>query len=317
MNTILDIYGWEAGKDYPDWMNEISLATISKDYLLPGETPKKAYKRVSDAVAMRLDRPDLAAKFYKYMWKGWLCLASPVLANTGTDRGLPISCFGIDTPDSIRGIGLTNAELMKLTSVGGGVGISLSRIRGRGIKIGKEGLGQSEGVVPWAKIYDSTIIATNQGTVRRGASSVNLDINHPDIKEFLQIRRPKGDPNRQCLNLHQCVVVDDKFMLKLEHRDPEAMELWIEILKTRTRITEDGYTKLDISECYRILDKFKRAILAINKGILKQLEPLSQSQSELLLTDKLKHSIRSRLIQFNVINPQMQEIIINSLYSEP
>jgi len=238
MNTILDLYGWEAGKDYPEWMNEISLATISKDYLLPGETPKKAYKRVSDAVAMRLDRPDLAAKFYKYMWKGWLCLASPVLANTGTDRGLPISCFGIDTPDSIRGIGLTNAELMKLTSVGGGVGISLSRIRGRGIKIGKEGLGQSEGVVPWAKIYDSTIIATNQGTVRRGASSVNLDINHPDIKEFLQIRRPKGDPNRQCLNLHQCVVVDDKFMLKLEHRDPEAMELWIEILKTRIETGE-------------------------------------------------------------------------------
>ena len=92
---------------------------------------------------------------------------------------------------------------------------------------------------------------------------------------------------------------------------------FLEILKTGTRIIEDGYTKLDISECYRILDKFKRAILAINKGILKQLEPLSQSQSELLLTDKLKHSIRSRLIQFNVINPQMQEIIINSLYSEP
>jgi ribonucleoside-diphosphate reductase alpha chain len=233
-----DMSIWEAGKDYPEWMNEVSLATISKDYLLPGETPKKAYKRVSDSIALRLDRPDLAPKFFKYMWKGWLCLASPVLANTGTDRGLPISCFGIDTPDSVRGIGLTNAELMKLTSVGGGVGISLSRIRGRGVKIGKEGLGQSEGVVPWAKIYDSTIIATNQGTVRRGASSVNLDINHIDIKEFLQIRRPKGDPNRQCLNLHQCVVVDDKFMQRLEHRDQEAMELWIEILKTRIETGE-------------------------------------------------------------------------------
>ena len=92
---------------------------------------------------------------------------------------------------------------------------------------------------------------------------------------------------------------------------------FLEILKTGTRIIEHGYTKLDISECYRILDKFKRSILAINKGILKQLEPLSQSQSELLLTDKLKDSIRSRLIQFNVVSPQMQEIIINSLYSEP
>jgi hypothetical protein len=90
---------------------------------------------------------------------------------------------------------------------------------------------------------------------------------------------------------------------------------FLEILKTRNPITEIGYTKLDIKECYRILDKFKRAILAINKGILKQLEPLSQYQSELLLTDKLKDSIRSRLIQFNVINQQIQETIINSLYS--
>jgi ribonucleoside-diphosphate reductase alpha chain len=109
------------------------------------------------------------------MWKGWLCLASPVLANTGTEKGLPISCFGIDTPDSIRGIGLTNAELMRLSSVGGGVGISVSRIRPRGGKI-NNGNGVSEGVVPWCKIYDSTTIATNQGQVRRGASSVNLRI---------------------------------------------------------------------------------------------------------------------------------------------
>ena len=227
---------WVAGKDYPEWMGEISLATISKGYLLPGETPKKAYKRVADTVAARLGKPELSSKFQRYMWKGWLNLASPVLSNTGTDRGLPISCFGIDTPDSIRGIGLTNAELMKLTSVGGGVGISLSRIRGRGETI--TGNGQSEGVVPWAKIYDSTIIATNQGAVRRGAASVNLDINHPDIKEYLQIRRPKGDPNRQCLNLHQAVVVDDAFMHRLERRDPEAMELWVEILKSRVETGE-------------------------------------------------------------------------------
>jgi ribonucleoside-diphosphate reductase alpha chain len=239
MSSItVDYSDWVAGKDYPEWMSEISLATISKGYLLPGETPKKAYKRVADTVAMRLGKPELSSKFQRYMWKGWLNLASPVLSNTGTDRGLPISCFGIDTPDSIRGIGLTNAELMKLTSVGGGVGIGISRIRGRGEKIGKDHLGQSEGVVPWAKIYDSTIIATNQGAVRRGAASVNLDINHVDIKEFLQIRRPKGDPNRQCLNLHQAVVVDDDFMHRLERRDPEAMEIWVEILKSRVETGE-------------------------------------------------------------------------------
>jgi ribonucleoside-diphosphate reductase alpha chain len=235
-SLISDYTQWERGKDYPEYFDEISLATISKGYLLPGETPKKAYRRVSIAAATRLNRPDLENKFFKILWNGWLGLASPVLSNMGTDRGLPISCFGVDTPDSIRGIGLTNAELMKLTSVGGGVGISLSRIRPRGREI--KGNGKSEGVVPWAKIYDSTIIATNQGNVRRGAASVNLDINHLDIDEFLEIRRPKGDPNRQCLNLHQCVVVDDVFMRKLESRDQPSMERWAKVLKARMETGE-------------------------------------------------------------------------------
>ena len=235
-NLISDFTTWERGKDFPDYMDEVALSTISKGYLMPGETPKKAYRRVAHAVAMRLNRPDLESKFYKYIWNGWIGLASPVLSNTGTDRGLPISCFGIDTPDSIRGIGLTNAELMRLTSYGGGVGISLSRIRGRGAEI--TGNGKSEGIVPWAKIYDSTIVATNQGSVRRGAASVNLDINHPDIHEYLQIRRPKGDPNRQCLNLHQAVIVDDAFMKRLNDRDSEAMSLWLEILKSRVETGE-------------------------------------------------------------------------------
>jgi ribonucleoside-diphosphate reductase alpha chain len=235
-NISVDTSNWEAGKDYPTWMDEISLATVSKGYLIPGETPKIAYRRVAKASASRLRKPELENKFYKLIWNGWLGLASPVFSNMGTDRGLPISCFGVDTPDSVRGIGLTNAELMKLTSQGGGVGISVSRIRPRGTTITSNG--KSEGVVPWCKIYDSTIIATNQGNVRRGAASVNLDINHPDIEEYLQIRRPKGDPNRQCLNLHQCVVVDDVFMRKLESRDQEAMTLWAEILKSRMETGE-------------------------------------------------------------------------------
>ena len=232
----VDYSQWEAGKQYPEWMDEISLATISKGYLLPGETVRTAYKRVASASANRLKKPELANKFFKYIWNGWIGLASPVISNMGTDRGLPISCFGIDTPDSIRGIGLTNAELMKLTASGGGVGISLSRIRQRGEGIA--GNGKSEGVVPWAKIYDSSIIATNQGNVRRGAASVNLDIEHGDIEEFLQIRRPKGDPNRQCLNLHQCVVVGDSFMRKLEARDSESMNKWATVLKSRMETGE-------------------------------------------------------------------------------
>jgi ribonucleoside-diphosphate reductase alpha chain len=232
----VDYTNWEKGKNYPEWMDEISLATISKGYLLPGEDVKKAYRRVAKAAAFRLKRPELENKFYKIIWNGWLGLASPVISNMGTDRGLPISCYGIDTPDSIRGIGLTNAELMRLTSKGGGVGISVGRIRPRGTEIA--GNGKSEGVVPWCKIYDSSIIATNQGNVRRGAASVNLDIEHPDIDEFLQIRRPKGDPNRQCLNLHQCVVVGDNFMRKLEARDSEAMSRWATVLKSRMETGE-------------------------------------------------------------------------------
>jgi len=235
-NLIADTTSWVKGKDFPEWMDEVGVATISKGYLLPDETPKKAYRRVAKSISERINRPDLENKFFKYIWNGWIGLASPVLSNTGTDRGLPISCFGIDTPDSVRGIGLTNAELMKLTALGGGVGISTSRIRPRGTTI--TGNGKSEGVVPWCKIYDSAIIATNQGSVRRGAASVNLDINHPDIKEFMQIRRPKGDPNRQCLNLHQCVVVDDAFMRRLQDRDSKAMEIWLDILKTRVETGE-------------------------------------------------------------------------------
>ena len=235
-SLVADYSQWERGKDFPDFMDEVALSTISKGYLLPGETPRKAYKRVAHAVAVRLNRLDLESKFFKYIWNGWIGLASPVLSNTGTDRGLPISCFGVDTPDSVRGIGLTNAELMKLTASGGGVGVSVSRIRPRGEEI--TGNGKSEGVVPWCKIYDSSIIATNQGNVRRGAASVNLNVNHPDIQEFLQIRRPKGDPNRQCLNLHQCVVVDDAFMRKLNDRDQDAMAIWLEILKSRMETGE-------------------------------------------------------------------------------
>jgi ribonucleoside-diphosphate reductase alpha chain len=236
MSIQVDTTNWTKGKHYPTWMNEIGLSMISKGYLLPDEDVFDAFKRVSRAAAKRLKRKDLQPYFYEAMVKNWLCLASPVLSNLGTERGMPISCFGIDTDDSIEGIAGANSELMRLSSQGGGVGIGVSRIRGRGKEI--SGNGVSEGVVPWCKIYDSTILATNQGSVRRGASSVNLHVNHPDIEEFLMIRRPKGDVNRQCLNLHQCVVIDDAFMNRVEEKDPKALKLWGEILKTRLETGE-------------------------------------------------------------------------------
>jgi ribonucleoside-diphosphate reductase alpha chain len=217
-------------------MDQIGLDIISKGYLLPEEDVFKAFTRVSRASSKRLKRRDLQPYFNEALTKNWLCLASPVLSNMGTERGMPISCFGIDVEDSIEGIAGSNSELMRLTSQGGGVGIGLSRIRGRGKTIKDNGT--SEGIVPWAKMFDSTILATNQGSVRRGAASVNLNINHPDIEEFLGIRRPKGDVNRQCLNLHQCVVIDDVFMDKLEERDPKSLKLWGEILKTRLETGE-------------------------------------------------------------------------------
>jgi len=224
--------GWEIDVDFPSWgNNEIYVKTISKTYLQAGEKPKDAYWRVATAVAKRLEKPQLATKFFDYIWKGWLCLATPVLANTGTDRGLPISCFGIDVGDSIYEIGSKNLELMLLAKHGGGVGIGINMIRPAGTKI--TGNGTSDGVVPFCKIYDSTILATNQGSVRRGAASVNIKIEHKDIEDFLEIREPKGDVNRQSLNLHQCVVISDRFMKKLEEGDSDARRKWGKLLQKR------------------------------------------------------------------------------------
>jgi len=224
--------GWKLDVDFPSWGNtEIYVKTISKGYLLPGEKPKDAYWRVATKVAQRLNKPQLATKFFDYIWKGWLNLATPVLSNTGTDRGLPISCFGIDVADSIFDIGSKNLELMLLAKHGGGVGIGINQIRPAGAPI--TGNGTSDGVVPFAKIYDSTILATNQGSVRRGAASVNLNIEHKDFEEWLEIREPKGDVNRQSLNLHQCAVIGDKFMRKLQDGDETARRKWGKLLQKR------------------------------------------------------------------------------------
>jgi ribonucleoside-diphosphate reductase alpha chain len=223
---------WKKGVDYPAWGDtEVYKKTITGGYLLQGESPRDAYMRVATTVARRLYKPELAEKFFEYIWQGWLCLASPVLSNTGTDRGLPISCFGIDVADSIQDIGQKNLEMMLLAKHGGGVGIGINMIRPAGSKI--TGNGTSDGVVPFCKIYDSTILATNQGSVRRGAASVNINIEHDDFLEWLEIREPKGDVNRQSLNLHQCVVVGNKFMRRLEQGDKDARHRWSKLLQKR------------------------------------------------------------------------------------
>ena len=224
--------GWERGVDYPEWGHtDVYLNTISRGYCLPGETPKDAYWRVATTVANRLKKPEMADKFMKYIWKGWLNLASPVLSNTGTERGLPISCFGIDVADSINDIGQKNLELMLLAKHGGGVGICHNQIRPAGAEITDNGT--SDGEVPFIKINDSTILATNQGAVRRGAASTNLSIEHEDFWEWLEIREPKGDINRQCLNTNQCVVISDKFMRNVLEGDAESRKRYGAVQRKR------------------------------------------------------------------------------------
>ena len=246
---------WKKGKDYPAWGDtEVYKKTITGGYLVNGETPRDAYMRVAKTVARRLYKPELAEKFFQYIWDGWLCLASPVLSNTGTDRGLPISCFGIDVGDSIHEIGTKNLEMMLLAKHGGGVGIGINMIRPAGAKITNNGT--SDGVVPFCKIYDSTILATNQGSVRRGAASVNINIEHPDFEEWLEIREPKGDVNRQSLNLHQCAVVGDKFMRRLEAGDKKARIKWSKLLQKRKATGEPyilfkGNTNKSNPEAYK------------------------------------------------------------------
>ena len=223
---------WKKGQDYPEWADaDVYKKTISGGYLYNGETPKQAYERVAKAAARRLRKPELAEKFFEYIWNGWLCLASPVLSNMGTDRGLPISCFGIDVADSIYDIGQKNLEMMLLAKHGGGVGVGINQIRPAGSVITNNGT--SDGTVPFCKIYDSSILATNQGAVRRGAASVNLNIEHADWEDWLEIREPKGDVNRQSLNMHQCTIIVDKFMRKLAAGDKVARRKWGKLLQKR------------------------------------------------------------------------------------
>ena len=182
--------GWEVGIDFPEWGNtDVYIDTISRGYLLESggklETPKEAYRRVATTVANRLDRPDLADSFFEYIWNGWLCLASPVLSNTGTERGLPISCYMIDVDDSIVDIGAKVQEMMLLGKHGGGVGVTINRIRPAGSSIKNNGT--TDGVVPFCKIFDSAILATNQGATRRGAASLNLNIEHGDFWEWINL----------------------------------------------------------------------------------------------------------------------------------
>lgn len=221
----------KAAGEAPNWMTNESLLTLSKGYLLPDETPNQMWIRVSESSAKYLGRPEWAEKFYYLMWNNFLGLASPVAANGGTDRGLPISCFSVSVPDSITGIFDTYSEIATMTKNGGGVGVYWGNVRGRGETI--KGNGKSDGIIGWNKVQDSLTIAVSQGQTRRGATASYISIEHPDFEEFLKMRRPIGDTNRQCLNIHHGVSIPNSFMEKVRNGDSDAKHKYQELLRCR------------------------------------------------------------------------------------
>lgn len=216
----------------PKFLTEAGLASLSEGYLLEGETVRDACWRIANSVAGYLKKPELAEKFFDYSFnKGWICFSSPVWANVGTERGLPISCYSYQVPDTLKGIYSSYSEAAMLTKGGGGLGCDWNAIRARGNKIGVGGM--SNGVVPWLKILDSMIFATSQNGVRRGNAAPYLSVEHGDFKEFLQIRKPKGDVNRQCQNLHHGAIITNAFMERCKAGDQESIQIWNDILYTR------------------------------------------------------------------------------------
>lgn len=221
----------------PEWMGEEGYKTLQGGYLLDGETPRQMYDRVATAAAGYYeDSAKWKAKFFDVMWKNWLCPASPVLSNMGTTRGLPISCNSIHVGDSVDSIFQKSHELAMLSKNGAGVGIYLGDVRGRGAGI--SGNGKSEGVIPWAKVYDSTVVSVSQANVRRGAAAAYIDIRHSDIEEFIQMRRPTGDVNRRCMNLNHGICIDSLWMEEMKAGDQDKRRLWGEILKARVETGE-------------------------------------------------------------------------------
>jgi ribonucleoside-diphosphate reductase alpha chain len=231
---------WVKGIDYPEWATEESLHTLKNGYLQEGETPRQAWGRCAKAAASYYKDVSLSSKlehiFFRLMWDNKLCLASPVLANMGTDRGLPISCNTIHIKDSVDSIFDKNKEFAILTKNGAGVGIYMGDIRGRGAPI--KGNGMSEGIVPWCKVFDTTTATISQGSTRRGASAIYLPVNHPDIQEFINIRRPNQDENRRCLNINNAVCINDEFMHQVERKDKDARNTLKEIYKARLETGE-------------------------------------------------------------------------------
>ena len=190
-----------------DLLTEFGKETLTDRYLLPGESFQDLFARVADCYG---DDAEHAQRLYDYISKLWFMPATPVLSNGGTNRGLPISCYLNSVDDSLEGIVGTWNENVWLASRGGGIGTYWGNVRGIGEPVGLNG--KTSGIIPFVRVMDSLTLAISQGSLRRGSAACYLDISHPEIEEFLEIRKPSGDFNRKALNLHHGVLVSDAFM---------------------------------------------------------------------------------------------------------
>ncbi|HEX2763060.1 MAG TPA: ribonucleoside-diphosphate reductase subunit alpha, partial [Allosphingosinicella sp.] len=201
------IYPLELDHGRDSLLTDFGKETLNDRYLLPGETYQDLFVRVASAYA---DDAAHAQRVYDYISKLWFMPATPVLSNGGTGRGLPISCYLNSVPDSLEGIVDTWNENVWLASRGGGIGTYWGAVRGIGEPVGLNG--KTSGIIPFVRVMDSLTLAISQGSLRRGSAACYLDISHPEIEEFLEIRKPSGDFNRKALNLHHGVLVTDAFM---------------------------------------------------------------------------------------------------------
>ncbi len=188
-------------------LTDFGKETLNDRYLLPGESYQDLFVRVASAYA---DDAAHAQRIYDYISRLWFMPATPVLSNGGTGRGLPISCYLNSVPDSLNGIVDTWNENVWLASRGGGIGTYWGNVRGIGEPVGLNG--KTSGIIPFVRVMDSLTLAISQGSLRRGSAAVYLDVSHPEIEEFLEIRKPSGDFNRKALNLHHGVLIPDAFM---------------------------------------------------------------------------------------------------------
>ncbi len=242
----------EINSDRDNLLTEFGKATLEDRYLMPDETPQDLFARVASYFA---DDDAHAQRIYDYMSRLWFMPSTPVLSNGGTERGLPISCFLNESNDSLQGIVDLWNENVWLASRGGGIGSYWGNLRSIGEKVGKNGKnGKTSGVIPFIRVMDSLTLAISQGSLRRGSAACYLPVWHPEIEEFIEMRRPTGgDPNRKALNLHHGIVIPDAFMRAVEADEEWALkspkdgavqttvsarDLWIRILTARVETGE-------------------------------------------------------------------------------